>query len=409
MLEFDAWQRSETVKHFINWCLPDPDGCLLDIGGYPGRMRALLPQHRWVICDPLADAPGDQLRGSAAALPFGDGAFDMAVSLDVLEHIPPEKRFAAVEEMVRVSRLGVIISFPYQHSLVEAAERSVCDAYSLLNQGKDHPWLTEHAQHLLPNYEEIAEHLSSFGGQVGIFDVGAIDRWVYLQMLDLLLEAIPGSFDMAKELDRYYQEKLYIYEFKPLSYRKILLHLFEEEEPLSLKLVEPVPEEEMAADIDFYREVTFGLLGLLVREPEPEEEPEPEPEVPEAEEIVEEAEEAVPEKAQAEEEAQPEEEVTEEKEPESDKEKGEEEGRIQEEVTESTVEEKRRVSPPYETDPVPEYVARLEHSLELWEETYAAALREMTNALEWRDRLEQRPDFKIYKRLMRIMGKKIEP
>ncbi|RJP34958.1 MAG: class I SAM-dependent methyltransferase [Candidatus Omnitrophota bacterium] len=406
MLEFDAWQRCETIKHFINWRLPDPDGHLLDIGGYPGRMRAMMPQHRWVICDPLVDAAGEQLRGSATALPFADGAFDLAVSLDVLEHIPPEERFAAVEEMVRVSRIGIVISFPYRHPLVEAAERSVCDAYSLLHDGKDHPWLAEHAQRALPDYQAIAEHLASFGGQVGIFDVGSIQRWLYLQMLDLILELLPGSFEFAKELDRYYQEKLYIYEFKPLSYRKILLHLFSEEEPLSLKLVEPNYEEEVTADMEFYREVTLGLLKLMMRKPEPKPvEPPPVEETmeekvdlsePVEEETMEVVEASMEEEALAEElftEPEPEPEVMEEEEP-------------PEEVKQ---EESHVIPPVFEIDPAPEYVARLEQSLQLWEETYAATLQEMTHAQEWRNRLEQRADFKFYKRMMRLVGSKIEP
>ena len=103
----------------LNWSLPGPSR-LLDVGGYPGRMRTMLPDHDWVICDPRVDSPGNQVRGGAERLPFKDQSFDFIVSLDVLEHIPPERRGPALEEMIRVSRQGLILSFPHKHPLVEA-------------------------------------------------------------------------------------------------------------------------------------------------------------------------------------------------------------------------------------------------------------------------------------------------
>lgn len=47
--------------------------------------------------------------GSAAALPFEDGAFDVVLSTDCLEHLRPEDARGSVHELARVARRGVAI------------------------------------------------------------------------------------------------------------------------------------------------------------------------------------------------------------------------------------------------------------------------------------------------------------
>lgn len=55
--------------------------------------------------------------GSATALPFPDGAYDVVCSFQMLEHLPYEESLKAFEEMVRVSRRNVIISIPDARSI----------------------------------------------------------------------------------------------------------------------------------------------------------------------------------------------------------------------------------------------------------------------------------------------------
>jgi SAM-dependent methyltransferase len=45
-------------------------------------------------------------------LPFGRASFDAVVCLEVLEHL--EDPMAAVEELLRVARLAVVLSVPYE-------------------------------------------------------------------------------------------------------------------------------------------------------------------------------------------------------------------------------------------------------------------------------------------------------
>jgi hypothetical protein len=359
----------------------------------------MIPQHDWVICDPLVDAPGDQMRGSAVHLPVRDQAFDVSVSLDVLEHIQPDDRLNVLQEMIRVSRMGLILTFPTRDPLVESAEKQVCDLYTQLYR-KEHPWLAEHAQYPLPDAEEITQYLLSFGGQVAVFDVGDITRWVYLQSLDILLESMPGSLELAKRLDQIYQEKLYIHDFKPPAYRKFILHMFHIDEPISLSMIETSRSEQAADDIEYYQSVISGLLDLVMRE-------HPSLQIPEIEEEI-----SSPiEMPEMEPEPEPEPEMEPEPPPEPEPEPELE--TFQESVTapRSQEEESPELSalPDVKPEAFDEYVSRLESGVQAWEETYSAALHEMTEIYRWWNNLQQRRSFRIYKRIMKIFGVKIDP
>jgi ubiquinone/menaquinone biosynthesis C-methylase UbiE len=50
--------------------------------------------------------------GSATALPFGDGTFDVVCAFQMLEHLPYESALVAFKEMARVSRKDIVISLP---------------------------------------------------------------------------------------------------------------------------------------------------------------------------------------------------------------------------------------------------------------------------------------------------------
>jgi len=52
---------------------------------------------------------GNPVQGDIRCLPFGDGAFDMVLSLDVLAHLPRGEEIGAARELVRVARCGGLV------------------------------------------------------------------------------------------------------------------------------------------------------------------------------------------------------------------------------------------------------------------------------------------------------------
>lgn len=99
-------------------------GCdsILEVGCGRGNMlevmrHAGLSALAGVEADPIAVAEAAQHRphlgivhGLAAALPFGDGAFDATYTAGLLIHVAPEDIPAVVGELVRVTRRGGVIA-----------------------------------------------------------------------------------------------------------------------------------------------------------------------------------------------------------------------------------------------------------------------------------------------------------
>jgi SAM-dependent methyltransferase len=95
-------------------------GHALEAGCGTGYFSQLLQkEHGWPVV-PL-DISGEGLRyartmgverpvqGDACSLPFGDGAFDLVMSLDVLPHLPPGEEQRAIREMARVTAPGGLV------------------------------------------------------------------------------------------------------------------------------------------------------------------------------------------------------------------------------------------------------------------------------------------------------------
>lgn len=94
---------------------------LLDVGGGPGFFADAFASRGATYVAVDADAGEMRLHGrapgprtvlaSGTALPFADGAFDVAYSSNVLEHVP--EPWAMADEMVRVTRPGGLVVISY--------------------------------------------------------------------------------------------------------------------------------------------------------------------------------------------------------------------------------------------------------------------------------------------------------
>lgn len=99
------------------------------------------------------------VRADATQLPFADGSFDVAVSLDTLEHLPAPSRAPALGELARVSRLGFIVGFPVGHA-ASRADRRLAWLLRRTPRRTVPPWLQEHlAQEEYPTQELLEAHL----------------------------------------------------------------------------------------------------------------------------------------------------------------------------------------------------------------------------------------------------------
>jgi Methyltransferase domain len=168
-------------------------GRLLDVGsGSQGIAELLAPGWRVTACDADFEDYGAAARPSAStaervlgdvrALPFADRSFDVAVAVDLLEHICPEDRSKAISEICRVARVRAVIACPVGgHAL--AADRDL--ALRLQAQGRAVPgWLWEHLENGFPEIEELSYAVESFGS-VRVRDNESVSAHVRLVAAEL--------------------------------------------------------------------------------------------------------------------------------------------------------------------------------------------------------------------------------
>ena len=146
--------RYDPVLRLLN---ETPDATVLEVGSGSEGIAYWLPGRDVTSVDPAI--PGRE--GDARSLDFADRSCDVAVALDMLEHIRPEERSSVLRELVRVTRRRVILGFP---SGARAFEVDVGLGRMLDRRGQTYTdWLDEHLRHGFPDASEVEAELQAYG------------------------------------------------------------------------------------------------------------------------------------------------------------------------------------------------------------------------------------------------------
>jgi hypothetical protein len=165
---------------------------VLDFGGASGSLAAALRlygldrQYRLILADvdesAVVAARVDGLLVQAITLdpgkpiPLANGSIDVAVSIDVFEHIPPEDRAFWASELSRVARLGQIHTFPADSCdgrwASTAADRRL-DTWYRIKYGMVERWTAEHLSHNQPDVDEM----TSFFPNVTVRGFASTEVW----------------------------------------------------------------------------------------------------------------------------------------------------------------------------------------------------------------------------------------
>lgn len=101
---------------------------------------------------------------SGLALPFPDAAWPVVVNCDMLEHIAPPQRTAAVAELARVCARALFLAFPSGPAAAAAYDQLATQFH---RAGRPLPgWLAEHLRNGLPDAEAVAAQLHEDGWSV---------------------------------------------------------------------------------------------------------------------------------------------------------------------------------------------------------------------------------------------------
>lgn len=219
---FDQYQRYAVLKAVLEVFFKEKSPVVLDAGGIsPGRpgeapwlpVGEISPGKSYVLDREYVREDGF-IQGDAAALPFQDNRLDVVSALDVIEHIPPEKREAVLEELGRVSRDLVVVSAPIAGKEVEEAEAMLYDQVLRLHR-TGHAQLEEHRRFGLPKIEKISGIFESSGLTVAGFSYGCLAAWMFFQSLKHAFLFRPESKSILECVDWFAAGYLNETEFRP--------------------------------------------------------------------------------------------------------------------------------------------------------------------------------------------------
>src|SRR5690242_2110187 len=200
-------------------------------GGGTSALGAFLGGASMVIADVETGAPSPNVSyvhaDARGRLPFGDDAFEAAVTIDMLEHLSRETRATAVTELRRIAAGPVVVACPVATTETVTAELAVDACYRAVF-GREHRWLAEHLANGLPDAREIEDVLTSLGGAWRRYDNGYLPEWQVLMLIHLLFDEMPGGplgVPAVRAIDAVYNERLYSFANRPPAYRAVWIHV----------------------------------------------------------------------------------------------------------------------------------------------------------------------------------------
>ncbi len=150
----DSYERHKIVADVIKRSECNSQ-TILDVGGETrittNRLEYFLPSKK-IITANVIKKTGMQV--SDVELPVDDNAFDAVVSIDTLEHIPPDDRERAIEEYYRIARKEIVLTGPIDNEYQRKSEIRLNEAYKRMF-GRDHHYLIDHIKYGDPKIEDL--------------------------------------------------------------------------------------------------------------------------------------------------------------------------------------------------------------------------------------------------------------
>jgi hypothetical protein len=214
-IPFDQYSRQFLIKDMVEKVVrPSVEGParplrIIDLGGHKGKSQEFFPEDEVTILDVFDEEYDGYIKGDATAMTFKDDEFDIAVSFDVIEHIPREKRHDFFREANRVSRYGVFTAAPSDNRLgtVTDAEKTLNDLYTAIH-GERHPWLAEHQDYGLPTRQELLQTMEDIGVSVTHLRTNDLELWVLLQGVMFLSSRLQGDLKEAVDVSLLFNQNL---------------------------------------------------------------------------------------------------------------------------------------------------------------------------------------------------------
>jgi hypothetical protein len=196
----DAYTRFQTVLHLLKKIISQEKKSvykIVDVGGSSGFLEKFLKNERisyeLTIIDPLP-RPKElsksvrYIQAGAEMLPTMGEKFDVAIAIDVLEHLPgPELKDEIVSAMAQSVEMGLIIVGPFDTERTDTYEHQLNDINKLLFK-VDQNWLAEHFECGKPNMAKTLETIKKANRKLALASAYTLpfDFWLESSFVNLM-------------------------------------------------------------------------------------------------------------------------------------------------------------------------------------------------------------------------------
>ncbi|HMA32866.1 MAG TPA: methyltransferase domain-containing protein, partial [Chloroflexia bacterium] len=162
--------------------------------------------------------------GSGMQLPFPDGAFDCAVSLDTLEHVPATARPGLLAEMRRVSRHAALFIGPVHREETALAEELLFDYIQWLLKAKQEQ-LAEHRGYGLPDFAATQAAFAGAGWATLTLPAANLYNWLFMMVAKHYLISFrdESAAEFERRLDHFYNLTFAPTDRQEPAYRGVLV------------------------------------------------------------------------------------------------------------------------------------------------------------------------------------------
>jgi Methyltransferase domain len=194
-LPVDTWER-----HAIVASLAGRPRTVLDVGGVP-RVLAMFMADAAITTANVDSRADVQISGTE--LPFANATFDVATSIDVLEHLERRDRGGHLTELARVAQDRVVFCCPLGTAAHAESERRLAEWYEHII-GRQHRFLKEHVARGLPDEVELRTLTSVLPGSCTFGFHGDFRRAEEMFRLGVLARVQPHRYGF-----RYVRQRLF--------------------------------------------------------------------------------------------------------------------------------------------------------------------------------------------------------
>jgi len=223
---FDQYSRYKACADLLRQVGLEAGSTILDVGSGPECLFGqFVHENAITYVDPLipsGSAPG-LIHGNVFTTELDGMIFDHVIAVDVLEHVPPERRHAFLTRLSSLCGKTLILGFPSVDACDAAGTDKTIDDLYMSVTGHDYPWLEEHRNFGLPSLAGTLKRLGSQGWHCQTIGHGHAP-WLR-ELLGFVVCALdrPDMLPIVEALSYRFNNELYPYDFRAPFYRHFIV------------------------------------------------------------------------------------------------------------------------------------------------------------------------------------------